>query len=78
MNTPYRRYNMKSELVTWSQRRCEKCQRFLAIHQQKFCAKCKPVNDREVSARIMRERYRTNPEYRERTKFRSRIRELLC
>ena len=29
-------------LVTWSQRRCEKCKRFLSKHQQKYCSTCQP------------------------------------
>lgn len=29
-----------SKLLTWSQRRCEICQRFLAKHQLKYCVEC--------------------------------------
>lgn len=30
----------KSRLITWSQRRCKICQRFLSKKQKKYCVKC--------------------------------------
>jgi rRNA maturation endonuclease Nob1 len=43
-------------LVTWSQRRCEKCQRFLNKHQQKYCASCVKIVEKERSLNRKEER----------------------
>ena len=41
-------------LVTWSQRQCEKCHRFIAKHQQKYCTKCAPAIEKEQSLTLDR------------------------
>lgn len=42
---PNRRYIQhtfkgKNKLVSWIQRRCVMCNRFLSLHQRKYCRKC--------------------------------------
>ena len=50
-------------LLSWSQRRCVKCQRFLSKKQQKYCSKCKTIEDSKVSVRRQRSRYLNDPIY---------------
>jgi hypothetical protein len=38
----------KLVLVTWIQRRCVACQRFLSKHQIKYCDRCKPKENLRV------------------------------
>ena len=60
-------------LVSWSQRRCQRCHRFLSKKQFKFCAKCKPLNDKEVTAKIDREKYANDTEYRDLKKLKDKV-----
>jgi hypothetical protein len=45
-------------LVTWTQRRCEKCKRFLSKHQQKYCSKCAPEKHKVDSMERNRKYYK--------------------
>jgi hypothetical protein len=42
-----RREGVKNVLVSWRQRRCQICQRFLGKLQRKFCSRCRPIEDRK-------------------------------
>lgn len=63
MGFGYNRLYSSYKLVTWSQRRCIKCQRFLSKKQQKYC---KPCSDK-VKLEYNKDRYQNiainNPHY---------------
>ena len=52
------------KLVTWSQRRCLRCKRFLNKRQIKYCSKCKPIIRKENHTKRNSFRYHNDPEYR--------------
>jgi hypothetical protein len=64
---------VEAVLLTWRQPVCQKCKRFLSKKQIKFCAKCKPLNDREVSTRTMKARYHNDSEFRAEEKLRDYV-----
>lgn len=44
-------------LVSWIQRKCQRCCRFLSKHQQKYCSRCKPLMDKKVKRKDSKTRY---------------------
>jgi hypothetical protein len=44
--TGYRVYDSAGNLVTWIQRRCKICQRFLSVDQNIYCSVHKDVKDK--------------------------------
>ena len=77
MKRGYRIYNSTHNLdgsrsiISWMQRRCIRCQRFLTKQQQQFCSKCSSIERRKE-----RETWRINnpekyKEYRRNYYYRS-------
>jgi len=58
------------KLVTWSQKRCKICQRFLSIKQQKYCDKCAEKVKKEQDKGCNRKRH-MNPDFVSENKLRS-------
>ena len=52
-------YRGKHEVVTWFQKRCVVCKRFLSKRQEKYCGKCAPIQKK----RITEEYKKNNPFY---------------
>lgn len=44
-----------NKLISWHQRRCCKCQRFLSIKQRNYCAKCGSQINKENVRHLLRE-----------------------
>jgi hypothetical protein len=59
----YGRIYLHGKLVAWSQRRCVKCQRFLAKFQKLYCSKCADKIEKERSIKRCSEWRDKNHEY---------------
>ena len=57
-----------TKLVTWSQRRCERCKKFLSKRQKKYCKKCSYIVYREDTLKSRRK-----PLYREEGRLRAKV-----
>jgi hypothetical protein len=60
----YRTFNRSGDVVTWIQRRCKICQRFLGKKEIKFCDRCRPKEDLKVRVKRMINRYHSIPSVR--------------
>lgn len=75
VSTGYRVYECHThKLLSWIDRRCVKCKRFLSKRQVKYCAKCAPIEQRKLSNQLKKERERNNPIYKEEHKLRDIVR----
>ena len=43
------RLRSHNKLVSWSQRKCEKCKRFLGRLERRYCSNCRIEAEKEVS-----------------------------
>jgi hypothetical protein len=60
----YKIYNGYRILISWGQRRCIKCQRFLSKRELKYCKDCAKTANREQKKLNMK-KYGCTTEYRE-------------
>jgi hypothetical protein len=67
-NTKYRHYS-HNRLVSWIQRRCIICKRFLSKKQHKLCSRCYKKKHNNIIRNRMNRKYKEDESFRNRKRI---------